>query len=170
MDNLKQPLQSLHWVSINKLQPNNYNPNRVVEQNLKLLVRSILLNGFTMPIVCTPNYVIIDGYHRYLVASREPLLSKLNGQVPIVVVAHNDEANNIYGTIAHNRARGVHLLEPMKALIKNLLNVKNIKEVARELGMKEEEVFRLSDFSREDFLNLIIKSNTYSQAEVIKRI
>jgi ParB-like chromosome segregation protein Spo0J len=167
---MNEPLKTLHWVKVETLKPNNYNPNRVIEQNLTLLVRSILLNGFTLPIVCTPDYTIIDGYHRYLVSSREPLVSKLNGLVPVVIVNHTDKANNVYGTIAHNRARGVHLLEPMKALIKDLLSVKTIEEVARELGMKQEEIFRLSDFNREDFLKLMIKSNQYNNAEVIKRI
>lgn len=43
----------------------------------------------------------------------------------------------------------------MKAIVKELLDEgKSTKEICKELGMKPEEVFRLSDFTREDFLKL----------------
>lgn len=153
---LLQPLKGLQIVSREKLQPNNYNPNKVSEQNLKLLIQSILTNGWTMPIVIRPDYTIIDGFHRWTVSGREPLKSMLGGVVPVVIVDHKDEAENIYGTITHNRARGTHLLDPMKAIIKKLLDAgKSTKEICKELGMRPEEVFRLSDFSRDDFLKIM---------------
>jgi len=162
------PLESLHWVDINKLQANDYNPNRVSRQNLDLLKQSILTNGWTLPIVVTPGYHIIDGFHRWTISKEEPLYSNLGGKVPVVVVEHKDKAGNIYGTITHNRARGTHMLEPMKAIVKRLLDEgKTVKEIGKELGMKPEEVFRLSDFSREDFLEMMIKDKQYSQAEYI---
>lgn len=41
----------------------------------------------------------------------------------------------------------------------------------RNIGMKPEEVFRLSDFTREDFLKLMTKNvNGYSRAEIIKNV
>lgn len=69
-------------------------------------------------------------------------------------------------------ARSVHLLEPMKAIVKELLDSgKSVEEISKELGMRPEEVFRLSDFSREDFLNMMVAGNTsYSPAEYITRI
>lgn len=76
----------------------------------------------------------------------------------------------MYGTITHNRARGTHLLEPMKAIVKKLIDQgKTTKEICKELGMKPEEVFRLSDISRDDFLNLMITENQYSKAYELKR-
>src|SRR5690606_6860729 len=102
------------------LKPNDYNPNKVAEESLKLLVQSILTNGWTMPIVIRPDYTIIDGFHRWTISGREPLLSKLGGKVPVVIVEHDDEAKNVFGTVTHNRARGAHLLEPMKAIVKRL--------------------------------------------------
>lgn len=151
-----EPLKKLKFVPRDQLKPNNYNPNKVSEQNLKLLVQSILTNGWTMPIVIRPDYTIIDGFHRWTVSGREPLKSMLGGIVPVVIVEHEDEAADIYGTITHNRARGTHLLDPMKAIIKKLLaDGKTTKEICKELGMKPEEVFRLSDFSRDDFLKIM---------------
>ncbi len=102
----------------------------------------------------------------------EPLKTKLADKVPVVIVAHKDSSEDIYGTITHNRARGTHLLEPMKAIVKRLLaDGKSTQEIGRQLGMRPEEVFRLSDFSREDFLALMAKgNNTYSQAEILLNV
>lgn len=162
------PLKNVQFVDRDKLKANDYNPNVVVEDNLKLLVQSILTNGWTMPIVVRPDFTIIDGFHRWTVSGREPLKSKLGGKVPIVIVAHDDESKNIYGTVTHNRARGTHLLEPMKKIVKRLLDEgKSTKEISVQLGMKEEEIFRLSDFSREDFLRMMA-GKEYSKAEYIK--
>ena len=166
------PLSTLHWVERDRLTANAYNPNRVSEENLKLLTQSILTNGWTLPIVCRKDYTIIDGYHRWTVAGREPLKTMLDNKVPVVIVDHKEHAEDIYGTVTHNRARGVHLLEPMKAIVKELLDSgKSVEEISKELGMRPEEVFRLSDFSREDFLNMMVAGNTsYSPAEYIARI
>lgn len=165
------PLGSLRWVDRDMLKPNDYNPNKVSEENLALLTQSILTNGWTLPIVVRPDYTIIDGFHRWTVAGREPLHSMLNGKVPVVIVAHADEAEDMYGTITHNRARGTHLLEPMKAIVKKLLDEgKDVKEIGKQLGMKPEEVFRLSDFSKEEFIKLVAKGTTYSRAEIITRV
>ena len=114
---LLQPLKNVKFVDRDKLRANDYNPNVVSEQNLELLVQSILTNGWTMPIVVRPDYTIIDGFHRWTVSGREPLNSKLGNKVPVVIVDHKDEAEDMYGTITHNRARGTHQLEPMKAII-----------------------------------------------------
>ena len=170
MDDILKPLRNVQFVDREKLKPNDYNPNVVVEENLQLLIQSILTNGWTLPIVVRPDYTIIDGFHRWTVSGREPLKSKLGGKVPVVIVDHEDESKNIYGTITHNRARGTHLLEPMKAIIKRLLDSgKTVQEISKELGMREEEIFRLSDFTREEFLE-IMAGKEYSKAEYIKDV
>jgi hypothetical protein len=125
--------------------------------------------------VVTPDLVIIDGFHRWLVSGREPLKSKLTvaGQVyvPVAVVSHDDPAKNVYGTVAHNRARGVHQLAPMKSIVKQLLATgKTVEEVGRELGMRGEEIFRLSDFDRAEFLHLMAaNAKGYSPAKLFLR-
>jgi hypothetical protein len=84
--------------------------------------------GIVLPIVARPDLVIIDGFHRWTVSGREALRSMLatpSGaiMVPVVIVNHDDPSKNIYGTITHNRARRVHQLGPMKAIVKQLLGV-----------------------------------------------
>lgn len=165
------PLSTLQWVDRKKLKPNDYNPNKVSKENLKLLTQSILTNGWTLPIVVRPDFTIIDGFHRWTVSGEEPLFSLLQGKVPVVIVDHKDKSDDIYGTVTHNRARGTHLLEPMKAIVKNLLDDgKTVEEIGKQLGMKPEEVFRLSDFSREDFLEMMTNNvSNFSKAELITK-
>jgi ParB-like chromosome segregation protein Spo0J len=166
---LLAPLKRLEFVDRTKLRANDYNPNKVSEENLKLLTQSILTNGWTLPIVVRPDYTIIDGFHRWTVSGREPLLTRLEGKVPVVIVDHAEESDDIFGTITHNRARGVHLLEPMKNIVKTLLESgKSLDEISKQTGMKKEEIFRLSDFSRDDFLKLMmVGTDDYNKAEFI---
>lgn len=169
--NVFAPLASLQWVDRERLKANDYNPNKVSEDNLRLLTQSILSNGWTLPIVVRPDFTIIDGFHRWTVAGREPLKSMLGNKVPVVIVAHSDKADDIYGTITHNRARGTHLLEPMKAIVKRLIDEgKTVPEISKQLGMKPEEIFRLSDFSRDDFLQMMTEGASYSMATIFKNI
>ena len=166
------PLSTLQWVDRNLLKANNYNPNKVSRENLNLLTQSILTNGWTLPLVVREDFTIIDGFHRWTVSGEEPLLTKLQGKVPVVIVAHEDEAEDMYGTVTHNRARGTHMLEPMKAIVKKLLDDgKDVKEISKQLGMKPEEVFRLSDFSKEDFLAMMTgKVTGYSKAHALAKV
>lgn len=95
------------------------------------------------------------------------------GQIkPLVVDEHGDESADVYGTITHNRARGTHLLEPMKAIVKKLMDEgKTVEEIGKQLGMKPEEVFRLSGFTRDEFLELMTKDHpVYSKARVIRSV
>lgn len=195
MDKLWDPLKGLKWVDRNLLIPNDYNPNKVSRANLELLTISIFVNGFTMPVACRPDKTIIDGFHRYTVFgpewdyvpdfeekiwlelgygkdNRRPLYELAKGQIPIVTISHEDENMYVYGTVTHNRARGTHLLEPMKAIVKRLMGEgKTVQEIGKQLGMKPEEIFRLSDFTKEDFLNMLTKGcEGYSKAEFITKL
>lgn len=166
------PLASLQWVDRDRLTANDYNPNKVSEDNLELLTQSILTNGWTLPIVVRKDYTIIDGFHRWTVAGREPLKSRLGGKVPVVIVDHEDEADDVYGTITHNRARGTHLLEPMKAIVKKLMDEgKSVQEIGKQLGMRPEEIFRLSGFTRDEFLDLMTEGvKGYSNAVIYRHV
>lgn len=165
------PLKSLHWVDRTKLKANDYNPNVVNEENMQLLIQSILTNGWTLPIVVRPDYTIIDGFHRWTVSGREPLYSKLGGKVPVVIVDHKERSEDMFGTVTHNRARGTHLLEPMKKIVKELLDSGNsVEDISKQLGMKPEEIYRLSNFSKEDFLKMMSEGHHYSRAKIITNV
>ena len=176
------PLSTLQWVDRDLLKPNNYNPNKVSKENLELLTRSMFSNGWTLPIVARPDFTIIDGFHRWIVSGPEwkykpegqkkTLFELLGGKVPTVTVKHTDEAGDIYGTVTHNRARGTHLLEPMRNIVKRLLEQgKSVKEISKELGMKPEEIFRLSDLSKEHFLKMMAsRSDSYSKEIYLRKV
>ena len=68
--NILDTIKTIQIIDRDLLKANDYNPNMVLEENLKLLERSILNNGWTAPIVVTKDLVIIDGYHRWLVSGR----------------------------------------------------------------------------------------------------
>lgn len=168
MPDVLAPIKLVQIVSRDMLKPNDYNPNKVLEDNLELLVQSILTNGWTLPIVCRPDYTIIDGFHRWTVSGREPLFTMLEGKVPVVIVNHKSEEDNVYGTITHNRARGTHLLEPMEKIVKKLIDSgKTVKEISKQLGMKPEEIFRLSGMDKKEFLKLMVKEEKYGRAFVM---
>ena len=100
------------------------------------------------------------------------MYTKLGGKVPVVIVDHKERSEDMYGTITHNRARGVHQLEPMKKIVQELIEQgKSVPEIGKQLGMKPEEIFRLSNFSKEDFLKMMAGDKTgYSKAKVITKV
>ena len=161
-------LKHMLFVDRDKVKPNGYNPNHVLKQNMELLKQSILSNGFCFPIVIRPDYTIIDGFHRWLISGTEPIRTLMGGMIPVVIVNHKDKIDDVAGTIAFNRARGEHLLDPMENIVQGLLKEGyQTKEIAKKLGMSQEELYRLSNVSREDFLKLMSKENRYNQARKI---
>ena len=59
----------------------------------------------------------------------------------------------------------------MKNIVKELMqDGKSIDEISKQLGMKPEEIFRLSDFSKEDFLKMMASKREYSKAEFITKV
>lgn len=166
---LFEPLRNIQFIDRDKIIPNDYNPNKVLENNMKLLTQSILSNGFCFPIVIRPDYTIIDGFHRWIVSGREPLKTLLGNKVPVVIVAHENRADDMAGTITFNRARGTHLLEPMENIVQELLaEGLTVDEISKKLGMTREEIFRLSKIDRESFLKIMTeRTKGYSEAKVI---
>lgn len=57
-------------------------------------------------------------------------------------------------------------------IVKQLIDDgKSVPEIGKQLGMKPEEIFRLSDFSRDDFLEMMTKGvQGYSKAVIYKKV
>ena len=158
-------------IALSSLSTYLYSEYLVFGENIGFLIDVLTVTSWQL--VVRPDGTIIDGFHRWTVSGREPLLSLLGGKVPVVVVDHHgDESADVYGTITHNRARGTHLLEPMKAIVKKLIDEgKTVEEIGKQLGMKPEEIFRLSGFTKDEFLNMMTKGHdTYSKAQVIRSV
>lgn len=142
-----QPIDSVEWVSPKTLTANDYNPNKVAPPELRLLKLSLLENGWTQPIVATPDDVIVDGFHRWTLGSTDrEVIAMTDGLVPVVRL-DADVATLRMATIRHNRARGSHHVLKMADIVAFLIEEAGVdpEEVMRRLGMDDEEVDRLLD-------------------------
>ena len=145
-----QPINNMKWVEIDKLKANDYNPNYVAPPELQLLKISILTDGWTQPIVIRPDYEIVDGFHRWMVAKTEEEVRKLTGgKIPAVILKEVDREEQMMSTVRHNRARGTHQVLKMSELVRELIDEKEMscEEVMDLLQMEYEEVDRLYDDS-----------------------
>lgn len=144
-----QPIDNVIWVPIEKVSPNDYNPNSVAKKEMQLLYISIKEDGYTQPVVTVydkekDRYVIIDGFHRYFVCkTQKDILERNHGMLPIVVL--NKTINErMAATVRHNRARGSHAVTGMSNLVFNMLkNGWSEAQICKELGMEAEEVVKL---------------------------
>lgn len=141
-----QPIDSCHWVNRELLKANDYNPNKVPRIEFELLATSIKEDGWTQPIVVTPEYEIIDGFHRWTVSGLDEIGPMTDYQVPVVIRQGATLEDRKISTIRHNRARGAHYVEQMARLIHEMREVLPDEEIARRLGMEQEEIERLSQF------------------------
>lgn len=144
-----QPVSNVRWLDRDLLDPNTYNPNFVAPPELKLLKTSVIEDGWTQPVVTLPEqdgrYVIVDGYHRWLVSADEEVYKLTEGLVPTVQVKL-DPVHMQLSTIRHNRARGVHAVLRMAQIVRTIL-AEGIseKELMARLGMEREEIRRLDN-------------------------
>jgi ParB-like chromosome segregation protein Spo0J len=145
----RNPVANVQWVPIEKVTANNYNPNAVARNEMRLLYVSIKADGYTQPVVTVYDkekdlYIIVDGFHRYLVMKHNKDIYAANeGLLPIVVIDKpiNDR---MASTIRHNRARGRHSVDGMAGIVFSMLdNGWTDVEICKELGMEFEELIRL---------------------------
>ncbi|EMF0421414.1 ParB-like nuclease domain-containing protein [Enterococcus hirae] len=147
------PVYSVYSIPITKIHTNDYNPNRVAPTELKLLEQSILIDGYTMPIVCyyvkeKDYYEIVDGYHRYLVMRKSPEIAEREGYHLPVVVIDKPITERIASTIRHNRARGTHSIDHMVEIVQKLVEAGlSDKWILTNLGMDKDELLRLKQIS-----------------------
>ncbi|GLZ24006.1 hypothetical protein Pstu01_06760 [Stutzerimonas stutzeri] len=150
-----EPVDCVEWVPADEVEGNDYNPNTVAPPEMKLLERSIDADGYTQPIVAhrerEGRYVVVDGFHRQRIGKKNgPIRRRLHGYLPVVSIRaeRGDAADRIAATIRHNRARGVHAVLPMTDIVVTLLRSGWVEaEVARELGMDDDEVLRFKQVS-----------------------
>lgn len=159
---IELPVMNPIIVPVEQVQANNYNPNSVPRNNMKLLEQSIVDNGFCFAIVTIwdedlQKYVIIDGFHRYTVL-KDYLQAT---EIPIVVLKH-DIKQRMSATVQFNRARGVHQVELMGDLVRSLVGQgMQDEDIAKHLGMEMEEVFRLKQITG---IAELFKNADYSNA------
>lgn len=144
-----QPVSNVLWVPIDKVSPNDYNPNAVAKKEMGLLYISIKHDGYTQPIVTVydeenDRYVIVDGFHRYFVCKTCPdILERNHGYLPVVVI-DKPISDRMASTVRHNRARGAHSIDGMSNIVFNMLEEGlSDADICNELGMEAEELLKL---------------------------
>jgi ParB-like chromosome segregation protein Spo0J len=163
----EHPVSSVKWVSIDRVEANDYNPNSVAPPEMKLLELSILSDGFTQPIVVWENdskYEVVDGFHRFLIGKKIKMT-----HLPIVIInsGRTNKEDRIASTIRHNRARGRHQIDSMSNIVLELSKRNwSDKKIAREIGMEPDEVLRLKQITG---LAEIFADHEFSEAWEIEK-
>tara|TARA_B100000780_G_C21101591_1_gene444549 strand:+ start:596 stop:1177 length:582 start_codon:yes stop_codon:yes gene_type:complete len=166
-----QPISDVLWVSVDDVEPNDYNPNSVAGQEMKLLHTSIKHDGYTQPIVTIydeekKKYVIVDGFHRYFTCkNNKDIFDTTQGRVPIVVIK-KDINERMAATVRHNRARGQHSVSGMSSMVFSMLdNGWKDEEVCNHLGMEPDELLRLKHITG---FSKLFADTEYNKAWVTK--
>lgn len=143
------PVDLIKWVPIEDVQANDYNPNSVAINEMRLLHLSIKNDGYTQPVVTIwdetlKKYVIIDGFHRYTTCRLNKDIQEMTGGcIPVVVLKKNIN-ERMAATVRHNRARGKHSINGMSNMVfKMLQGGKSDSEICNELGLESQELVRL---------------------------
>ena len=162
------PVSRIQFIDVDMIEPNDYNPNAVAKQEMKLLETSISHDGYTQPTVTIwdeqkQKYVIIDGFHRYYVMKTSKLINERNGgKLPIVILDKNIN-ERMASTVRHNRARGKHSLTGMGNIVMSMANNgMSDDEICNELGLEPDEFVRLKYTTGIDKL---FGNNEYSQSK-----
>jgi ParB-like chromosome segregation protein Spo0J len=147
--NKSMPIDLVRWIPIDKVVANDYNPNSVAKNEMKLLHTSISHDGYTQPVVAIydkeqDKYVIVDGFHRYsTMRNYDDIRESCNGMLPVVVI-EKEINDRMASTVRHNRARGKHSVTGMASMVFQMLD-KGWEDarICNELGMEAEELLRL---------------------------
>ena len=163
---MKHPIDRIEWRQAESLNANNWNPNVVMDAELRLLEASIVKTGWLQPILVTVDGTIIDGFHRWRLALESvPLRKRDGGLVPCAVMDISPEEAKML-TVRINRAKGSHVAVRMSDLVKSLTTEHGCsrEEIAAGIGATLDEVDLLEQDSIFKARNL--KDYRYSKAWV----
>ena len=146
----KSPVYNVIAVPIEKVKPNNYNPNKVAPTEMRLLYESIKEDGYTMPVVCYYSkakdyYLIVDGFHRYQIMLDYPdIYERERGLLPVSVI-NKPLDKRMASTVRHN---GSHDVDLMSNIVKELHELGRSDEwISKHLGMDKDEILRLKQIT-----------------------
>lgn len=165
----KEPISTYQWLDARNLSANDYNPNVVQNQEMKLLEFSLLKQGWIQPILVTGDGQIIDGFHRWnLSMTSKAVIAEYNYQV-LCVVMEMTEAERMLLTIRINRAKGNHMAFRMHEIVYKLIHEFGmpVKEVCKGIGASKKEIELLA--KKDVFEVLDIPNYKYSEGWTPKR-
>lgn len=148
------PVDFVRWVKSETVEKNDYNPNSVAPPEMKLLIKSITEDGYTMPIVTFDDLdmtKIVDGFHR---RKSERVNSEIHrstlGHIPVTKIRDSQTglSDRMASTIRHNRARGTHSVDLMVNIVQELVEAGMSNEwIMKHIGMDADELLRLKQIS-----------------------
>jgi ParB-like chromosome segregation protein Spo0J len=144
-----QPVDNIRWVPIERVHANDYNPNSVAKNEMRLLHTSIKHDGYTQPVVTVyddenDRYVIVDGFHRYTTMRLNADIRETTGGFLPIVVIDKPINDRMASTVRHNRARGKHSITGMASMVFSMLENGWLDEaICNELGLEPDELLRL---------------------------
>lgn len=148
------PVDCVIWEKTENVECNDYNPNAVPPPELRLLMTSIIEDGFTMPIYTNPengHKTVIDGFHRRKCERVNRQISESTfGRIPITMARENkrDISDRMASTIRHNRARGSHDIDMMTNIVSELTKAgMGDAWIIKHIGMDADEILRHKQLS-----------------------
>lgn len=151
----------VQWVPHEAIEPNDWNPNEMEDEERRMLVKSIKNHGWTRPIVIhADDDYIIDGEQRwstvpqtwrvdgesYSIADDDDLTPPdvPAGHVPVFgITVDEDEA--MVSTLQHNRAKGFVDYNSLYDYLEEFHEEGMLDELSGELNMEEEDMLRIVD-------------------------
>ncbi len=151
------PIEHIVWLNADELSANDYNPNVVQPDEMRLLHLSLSKNGWIQPVLVTQDRKVIDGYHR-------TTLARMNGWLVPCCILDISEPERMLLTIRINRAKGTHVAFKMADIAKTLVNEFGLTReyIANEIGASIDEVDLL--LLEDVFQKMDIANHQYSQA------
>ena len=121
-------------IELNRIKPNEYNPNIIPEDILAKLRAEIGQKGLTQPIIVRSSgngYEIVDGYHRWLICR------DLGWQeIPCIIQTYDDTEAKIK-TLQLNYMRGSAVPVKLASLIHDLSKEIKLEDLAKRLPYEE---------------------------------
>lgn len=155
---MNDPINNIQWLNAHDLTANDWNPNVVMNQELKLLELNILECGWVQPILVCKSLSIIDGFHRWSLSKiSKNLNERYGGKLPCAVLDISD-AEAMMLTVRINRAKGTHLAFKMSDMIRRLVDDHHVSpaEIEKKIGAYKGEVellYKQDVWSRKDIQN-----------------
>lgn len=166
------PVDFVAWEKSEDIEGNDYNPNSVAPPEMTLLITSIEEDGYTMPIVGSPEKDIIrivDGFHRRKAERKSKKIADSTcGRLPITYIRESKCGLNerMASTIRHNRARGTHDITLMSDIVRDLISAgKSPTWISKHIGMDTDEILRLKQLTG---IAELFKSREFSIRQINK--
>lgn len=126
-------------VSMDKIRPNDWNPNEMRNEEFDFLVENFEDLGFVQPLLIAPltddpdefEYSIIDGEHRFLAME---FLEEL--EVPCII-RDIDVDEQMFQTVRMNKIKGTMNQQKIMSMVNHLMDTRSIEEVAAGLAYSD---------------------------------